>query len=97
MAVKEAMVCEIAKDTYAINEYGMSAMFLLIGSERAMLIDTGCGTLDIKAIVKELTDKPYDVVITHSHGDHIGGVPQFEEVYIHKNDMDTLFPINWIC
>ena len=34
-------VCEIARDTYVINEAGMAAMFLVIGEERALLIDTG--------------------------------------------------------
>ena len=34
-------VTEIAKDTWVINEAGMTDMFLLKGTERALLIDTG--------------------------------------------------------
>ena len=42
-----------------------------------------------------LTPLPYDVVLTHGHQDHIGGAAQFEEVYIHEKDEDSLKPINY--
>ena len=75
-------VTEIAKDTWVINEAGMTAMFLLKGTERALLIDTGVGMTDLKKLISWLTPLPYDVVLTHGHPDHIGGAAQFEEVYI---------------
>ena len=81
-------IVEIAPKTYAINEYGLDAQYLLVGDERALLIDTGSGLLDLKAIVASITDKPYDVVLTHSHMDHCGGITQFDEVYIHPLDME---------
>lgn len=43
-------VTEIAKDTWVINEAGMTAMFLLKGTERALLIDTGVGMTDLKKL-----------------------------------------------
>ena len=46
--IKEPMVIEIAKNTYAINEFGLSACYFLIGEERALLIDTACGLSDLK-------------------------------------------------
>ena len=33
--IKEPMVMEIAKNTYAINEFGLSACYFLVGEERA--------------------------------------------------------------
>ena len=88
-------VMEIAKDTWVINEAGMTAMFLLKGTERALLIDTGVGMTDLKKLISWLTPLPYDVVLTHGHQDHIGGAAQFEEVYIHEKDEDSLKPINY--
>ena len=38
------------------------------GAERALLIDTGFGVGDLKALCERLTDKPLLVVDTHSHG-----------------------------
>lgn len=86
--IKTPMICEIAKKTYAINEFGMAAVYLLVGDTRAMLIDTGVGYLDLDKIVSGLTSLPYDVVITHAHGDHVGGMHQFDRVYMHEKDWE---------
>ena len=60
--------------------------YLVEGTEKAMLIDTGFGVGDTKALCERLTDKPLVVVDTHSHGDHILGNFQFDKVYIHRLD-----------
>ena len=88
-------ICEIARKTYAINEAGMAAMFLVVGAERALLIDTGVGMTDLKEVVASLTKLPYDVVLTHGHMDHIGGAAQFDEVYIHPADAGALSPVDY--
>ena len=88
-------ICEIARKTYAINEAGMAAMFLVVGVERALLIDTGVGMTDLKEVVASLTKLPYDVVLTHGHMDHIGGAAQFDEVYVHPADADSLQPVDY--
>ncbi len=87
MGMKQPFISEIAPDTYAINEFGLAAMYLCVGSERAVLIDTGCGVCNLKEIVETLTDKPYDVVLTHGHLDHIGGCGAFETIHIHEKDV----------
>lgn len=88
MAVRDPIVTEIAKDTFIINEFGMNAMFLLNGTERSLLIDTGTGVCDLKKIVRSLTNLPLMVALTHGHVDHAGGMGQFEEVYVHPYDME---------
>lgn len=90
MGIKTPFICEIAPDTYAINEFGIAAEFLIIGKERALLIDTGVGLCDLPGIVSSLTKLPYDVVLTHGHGDHVGGIGHFERIYIHEADMDMV-------
>lgn len=45
-----------------------------------MLFDTGNGMGDIRAIVDQLTDKPVQVLNSHSHFDHIGGNHQFATI-----------------
>lgn len=86
MAIKRPIVGEIAYKTWCIDEFGMDAMFLLEGEERALLIDTGTGVFDIPALVKSLTDKPLTVALTHGHPDHCGGMCQFDEVFLNPAD-----------
>lgn len=47
--------------------------FLVAGETRALLIDTGWGTLDHNTEVARLTSLPVALVNTHSDMDHIGG------------------------
>jgi glyoxylase-like metal-dependent hydrolase (beta-lactamase superfamily II) len=60
-------------------------MHLIIGPERAMLIDCGYGLGDVKGLVDQLTgSKPLIVVNTHEHPDHAFGNCRFDKVYCHK-------------
>ncbi|MFJ5760653.1 MBL fold metallo-hydrolase [Neobacillus sp. NPDC093182] len=53
-------------------------MYLVEGTVRAALIDTGTGVGDLKAYIDNLTDKPYFVMLTHGHVDHAMGAPAFD-------------------
>lgn len=64
-------------------------MYLVEGSERAALIDTGIGVGNLKALVDMLTDKPYFVLLTHGHVDHAMGAPAFNTVYMNPADKEV--------
>jgi glyoxylase-like metal-dependent hydrolase (beta-lactamase superfamily II) len=76
-------VYELETDVWAIYEpfqWQEVISYLIIGGDSALLFDTGNGIGNIKAIVDQLTDKPVQVLNSHSHFDHIGGNYQFEEI-----------------
>lgn len=76
---------------YDAHSKGASAwMHLIVGQERALLIDMAFGIGDLRSLVETLTDKPVDVVNTHFHGDHSAGNGQFETIFIHKYDIPYL-------
>lgn len=77
---------EFAPDTYEIDEFDCVSIFLFVGTERALLLDTGIGIGDLRGLVEKITDKPYDVVLTHGHADHVGGAGWFDEVYMNEKD-----------
>ena len=80
---------EIENGIYEIDEFDCVSVFVIVGEKRALVVDTGTGIGDLKWIIEEkITDKPYDVVLTHNHGDHTGGAGFFDEVWIHAADMD---------
>lgn len=79
---------KIADGTWRIDEGGLDALYVVEGNDRAVLIDTGCGTGNLDALVRSLTHKPYDVYLTHGHVDHAGGARQFARVHVHPGDIE---------
>lgn len=53
--------------------------YLIEGTEKAALIDTGYGYGDLKEIVRKITDKQLIIFNTHGHVDHTCGNALFEE------------------
>ncbi|MCL2277473.1 MAG: MBL fold metallo-hydrolase [Treponema sp.] len=84
---------KIYTDTYAISDSGIGQgkvfMYLLAGSEKSLLIDSGFGLLDLKAITSSITDKEVICVCTHGHVDHALGACQYENAYLHSKDFDV--------
>ena len=61
--------------------------YLVLGSDQALLFDTGMGISNIQAVVAGLTRLPVSVVNSHTHNDHVGDNWRFSDVY----GMDTEF------
>ncbi|EDU38576.1 MBL fold metallo-hydrolase [Clostridium sporogenes] len=89
----------IDKDTHIISEYRHweeTHAYLLNGTERSLLLDTGLGICNIYDEVIKLTDKPVTAVATHIHWDHIGGHKFFPDFYAHEDELNWLngeFPL----
>jgi len=75
---------------WRIEENGVR-VFLIKGIEKALLIDTGFGTGNIREFVETMTDLPIMLVNTHADGDHIGGNHFFSEVYMHPSEYDRFY------
>ena len=55
------------------TNYEKPFLYLILGKERALLVDTGAGPVDTAAFVPRLTKLPLLVVHSHAHGDHVAG------------------------
>jgi glyoxylase-like metal-dependent hydrolase (beta-lactamase superfamily II) len=64
--------------------------YLVAGRDRAVLVDTGMGVGDIRAVVEGLTALPVLVVQSHAHADHIGGAWRFSDIAIHRAEAAAL-------
>jgi glyoxylase-like metal-dependent hydrolase (beta-lactamase superfamily II) len=72
-----------APGVYAISEprqYEGVTSFLVLGSSRAVLFDSGLGVARISRIVEKLTALPVTVINSHTHFDHVGGNREFTDV-----------------
>lgn len=92
-------VQKIDDSTFCISEWSHweeTHCYLLLGTKRAILIDTGLGVSNIKNVVDRITSLPVTVLLTHAHWDHIGGLKYFEDFYCHEKEQDWLrkeFPL----
>lgn len=55
---------------------------LVLGTQKAALIDTMCGVGNLRAEVESVTNLPVTVLLTHSHFDHIGGAFLYEKAWL---------------
>ena len=83
---------QIDEHTWEGNGYQVynESVYLVEGNDRAVLIDAGAWMPHLDKAVAALTDKPVSVLLTHGHGDHVGGVTCFREAWIHPDDMGLL-------
>ena len=82
------MNCEIIpinEISWRIEDRGVRC-FLLTGSEKALLIDSGRELHTARDIAESLTDLPVMLLNTHADGDHTGSNEQFESFYMHPDE-----------
>lgn len=83
-------VYKIRPEVFAIYEPHQAEeviSYLVVGTRKALLFDTGMGISNIQAVVAGLTRLPVSVVNSHTHNDHVGDNWRFNDVY----GMDTDF------
>ena len=69
-----------------INDRNESTYYLVCGTEKALMIDTGNGYDNVMEIAQGITNLPIEVVNTHGHCDHVYGNVFCEEVWMHPSD-----------
>ena len=62
------------------------SVYVLEGDDRALVIDAGSRMPRLDKAVAALTGKPATLALTHAHGDHVGGVGCFPEVWLDPAD-----------
>jgi glyoxylase-like metal-dependent hydrolase (beta-lactamase superfamily II) len=76
-------VYEVSDGVYALVEpyqYQETISYLITGTERALLFDTGLGLVRLRPVVEQLTRLPVDVINSHTHYDHVGGNFEFDSI-----------------
>lgn len=93
--IKEYSVNDLGSGIYNITAPPMRfQQYLVLGEEKALLIDSGFGLGSLKKVVDALTDLPVILVNTHGHPDHGGGNGEFGSPYLHPDDNELYA---WKC
>ena len=83
-------VYKIRPGVFAIYEPHQSEeviSYLLLGTQKALLFDTGMGISNMRKLVEGITSLPVSVLNSHTHNDHVGDNWRFDDIYA----MDTDF------
>lgn len=88
---EEVTVSRLKEKTWVFETWDKTTMYLLEGKKRAALIDTGTKCEGLDKIVRSITKKPLDVIITHAHPDHAGCVEYFDKIWLHPADTVLYF------
>lgn len=77
-------------DTLYTFDQGMVRFYLIIGQNKALLVDTGAFSFDIIPAIREITSLPISLCLTHADRDHIKNITPFKEIYIHPDEIPYL-------
>ena len=88
--LKEILTEQVGAGVFAFSAPPMRGhQYLVLGKEKALLIDTGFGIYSLKEKVRGITELPIIVVNTHAHPDHCGGNAEFDAPLLHPDDFEA--------
>lgn len=79
-------ISKLEDKVWVIETTDKTTMYLIEGTDKAMLIDTGTKCENLDSVVKLITQKPLVVMVTHIHPDHSGNIKYFDQIYFHPAD-----------
>jgi hydroxyacylglutathione hydrolase len=79
-------VTALGDKVWVVETTDNTTMYLIEGSAKALLIDTGTKCEKLDEVISQITIKPLIVVLTHAHGDHAGNIRFFDEIFLHPAD-----------
>ncbi len=80
-------ITRVLEDVYLLCDADDGTGYLVIGQEKALVIDTCNGEQDYHAAIRSLTDLPLVLVNTHAHGDHVGGNRFFDKALLGEAEL----------
>lgn len=86
----------ICPNVYAIEDDQLESMYLVCGSEKALLIDTGSNPESVMPVIRTLWDGPVDLVLTHAHFDHMYHCDEFSSVSVGAEDIAAWNKSLWL-
>lgn len=86
-------VIQINENTWRFEDNQHVRFFLLTGTEKALLIDSGMTITNARDLAEELTSLPLMLLNTHGDRDHVASNHQFETFYMHPDEKENYYEV----
>jgi glyoxylase-like metal-dependent hydrolase (beta-lactamase superfamily II) len=73
-----------------VDPFLRANLYLVRGRDRDLLVDAGLGLASLRVQLAELFERPVVAVATHRHFDHTGGLHEFVDVVVHRDDAEAV-------
>lgn len=83
-------VIKMSENSWRIEDEGVR-FFLLAGSDKALLIDSGMKIHNAREIAQQLVSLPIELLNTHGDMDHVGSNSEFEKFYMNPAEASNYY------
>lgn len=86
-------VTQLLPNLWAIKDCQSSehaVCYLVCGSRKALLFDTGIGVVSLRRVVSSITPLPVVAVLSHWHFDHVGAAYEFDDVWAWESEQMSI-------
>jgi glyoxylase-like metal-dependent hydrolase (beta-lactamase superfamily II) len=73
-----------------VDPFLRANLYLVRGRDRDLLVDAGLGLVPLRRELAVLFERPVVAVATHRHFDHVGGLHEFGDVVVHRDDAEAV-------
>lgn len=77
---------EFLPKSWVVDDQGVR-IFILAGSEKALIVDSGMTGLNVMGLARKYTNLPLELLNTHADMDHIAGNGSFRMFFMHPGDI----------
>ena len=78
----DVTISQLEANMWVVETSDNTTMYIIEGSKKAMLIDSGTKCEKLDSVIRLITQKPLLVMITHIHPDHAGNIKYFDKIYL---------------
>lgn len=80
-------ITQVFPGFYWIEDFNNDSIYVIEGTERALVVDTGFADNDFMGMIRSLTRLPLELAVTHNHWDHMYHMDKFDRYYMSEKDL----------
>lgn len=88
---------KLREGLWRLNDEAGCTAYLVVGHNRAYMIDTGMGLPPLMPQIRSVTGLAVELLLTHAHPDHFAAAGEFDRVWLCEDDREILAGSEPLC